>query len=366
MRYVKVMIPDDIGVEPTTISGEFDLGDSIEKRDLKVFSPTYTSVHTDCFVGLVDFMGTDEDIPQAARTSYAKGTKKVSTDRNLIRYLTRKMHTSPIEMVEFKFHIKCPIFVARQWLRHRTASVNEQSARYSELPETFYVPDPSYLAPQSQSNKQGRDGDLSNKEKQAIINAMHEINQSSYETYEYLLGKDGPPREVRAKVISLRNAVLKELRAKQENGDSVTQKDIDKAFGDIPYEVIEDEQYPGLARELARIVIPVSIFTEFYWKIDLHNLFHFLRLRMDSHAQQEIQDYANVVGNLVKDIVPDAWEAFIDYRMESRVFSRMELSLISELLSDINEEEVRTSLTTKGCSKREIDEFFVEVINKRL
>ena len=218
------------------------------------------------FVKLVDSMGSDSSIVQAARVSYGQGTKTPSDDRGLIRYLMRHWHTTPFEMVEFKFHIKCPIYVARQWLRHRTASVNEISARYSILPDEFFLPDE--FRKQAERNKQGSDGQL--------------------EGSANLLSKQ-------------------------------------KASCDLAFHVYDELLDKGVARELARSHLPLNTFTEFYWKINLHNLFHFLRLRMDDHAQKEIQDLAKEMYELVRPVVPFACEAFEDFRVGSITLSRLEV-----------------------------------------
>lgn len=218
---------------------------------------------------LVDHMGSDEAIVEAARVSYAKGTKAVSDTRGLIRYLMRHKHTTPFEMVEFKFHIRAPIFVARQWMRHRTASVNEMSARYSVLDDEFFLPD--HLRTQSGSNKQSSEEEM---------------------TGDELL-------------------ILKQ-----------------KASCDMAFHVYDDLLKHGCSRELARTHLPVSTMTEFFWKINLHNLFHFLKLRMDSHAQPEIQVLAKQVYELIKPVVPLACEAFEDFVLYSLTLSGPELAAI--------------------------------------
>ncbi len=218
------------------------------------------------FVKLVDYMGSDTSIVQAARVSYGDGTKSVTEDRQLIRYLMRHWHTTPFEMVEFKFHVRVPIFVARQWLRHRTASVNELSARYSVIKDDFWVP--SEYRTQSKTNKQGSE--------QTAIDDM-----SIFENQK----------------LSCKSA----------------------------FDVYEDLLDSGVARELARVHLPQSTFTEFYWKINLHNLFHFLKLRMDEHAQKEIRECASEIYRLILPIVPNACEAFIDYRMNSLTLSGPEI-----------------------------------------
>ena len=253
------------------------------------------------FIRLVDYMGGDESIVQAARVSYGKGTKTVSEDRTLIRYLMRHQHTTPFEMVEFKFHVKLPIFVARQWIRHRTANVNEYSGRYSIMPEEFYVPDESVIKFQNRSNKQGRDSE------------------------------EVPP-EVRKRVLEI---LLEEQRS---------------AFTGYQ-EMLEN----NIARELARINLPLSLYTQWYWKIDLHNLFHFLKLRMDKHAQYEIRVYAEKMAEIVKTVVPIAYEAFEDYVLNAVTFSKQELIVLQKYLPDnIDENEIENI----GFSKYEKAEFF--------
>jgi thymidylate synthase (FAD) len=232
------------------------------------------------FVRLVDYMGGDESIVQAARVSYGKGTKSVSEDRTLIRYLMRHQHTTPFEMVEFKFHIKLPIFVARQWIRHRTANVNEYSGRYSIMPEEFYVPEETVIKYQSTSNKQGRDNE------------------------------EVPPE--------IRRRVLEILLEEQKSAFKGYQEMLDY----------------NIARELARINLPLSLYTQWYWKIDLHNLFHFLKLRMDKHAQYEIRVYAEKMAEIVKAVVPMAYEAFEDYVLNSVTFSKNELLLLKKYLPE--------------------------------
>jgi thymidylate synthase (FAD) len=257
------------------------------------------------FVRLVDVMGDDAAIVQAARVSYGSGTKKVHEDRGLIRYLLRHMHTTPFEMVEFKFHVKLPIFVARQWIRHRTANVNEYSGRYSEMKDEFYLPAPDQVRAQSTSNKQGRaDESFPADEAQAMIRMMQATQQHAYDEYQQLLEKD-------------------------------------------------------LAREVARINLPVSNYTEWYWKIDLHNLFHFLRLRIDAHAQYEIRVYAQAMADLVKPYVPLAYEAFEDYILHSQRFSRLELRALASLLRE--RPESAEALSQFGLNGREAAEFLAKL-----
>ena len=259
------------------------------------------------FIRLIDLMGNDASIVQAARVSYGKGTKSVSEDRSLIRYLMRNKHTSPFEMVEFKFHVKLPIFVARQWIRHRTANVNEYSGRYSEMKDDFYTPEIEQIRPQSQTNKQGRaDDSFSEKKSNAIASRISDYQANSFNEYNDLLNE-------------------------------------------------------GLARELARINLPVSNYTEWYWKIDLHNLFHFLRLRMDHHAQYEIRVYAEKIAEIVKLAVPLAYSAFEDYVLNAISFSGVELNLLKQMLNDY--ELSKENLESLGIKGREYSEF-IEKIEK--
>ncbi|MCH9031432.1 MAG: FAD-dependent thymidylate synthase [candidate division Zixibacteria bacterium] len=252
------------------------------------------------FVRLVDYMGSDQSIVQAARVSYGRGTKKVSLDRGLIRYLMRHSHTSPFEMVEFKFHVKLPIFVARQWIRHRTANVNEYSGRYSVMEDEFYVPKPGDIHHQSKTNRQGR------AEIEPTDDLRHRFNSSLKQT------QAGAYREY----------------------EEFIQEDI--------------------ARELARINLPLSLYTQWYWKIDLHNLFHFLRLRLDDHSQYEIRVYGQAIAEIVREIVPNAYEAFEDYQLDSVTFSRVELKYLADKLADVEIDESRAKEC--GISKREMAE----------
>ncbi|QXI63617.1 Flavin-dependent thymidylate synthase [Paracoccus marcusii] len=217
-------------------------------------------------VRVIDYMGDDAAICQAARVSYGKGTKSVQNDEGLIRYLMRHWHSTPFEMCEVKFHVKLPVFVARQWIRHRTANVNEYSGRYSILDREFYIPAPEHLAAQSSQNHQGRGEVLQGAEAQRVLDLLREDAMRSYDSYEAMLNQEGQQ---------------------------------------------------GLARELARMNLPANIYTQWYWKVDLHNLLHFLRLRADSHAQYEIRAYADIMCDITRDWVPAAFGAFQDYRMNA-------------------------------------------------
>ncbi len=249
------------------------------------------------FVYLVDYMGNDEAIVQAARTSYGAGTKKTSDDRTLIRYLRRHIHTTPSEMVEWKFHCKMPIFVARQWIRHRTASVNEYSGRYSEMLNEFYVPDSSVLKAQSKTNNQGRAEDLTSEQQVRVLDLLRGEYKSQYAGYQEMLDMD-------------------------------------------------------LTKELARIGLSVANYTQWYWKIDLHNLLHFLRLRLDSHAQFEIRVFGEAMAQIVKDAVPFSYEAFEDYQLYAMSFTRLELDVLSANQWPMSKEDaLAVSLEKFGATK---------------
>lgn len=253
------------------------------------------------FIRVVDYMGDDSAIVQAARVSYGAGTKHVSNDEGLIRYLMRHWHSSPFEMCEVKLHVKLPVFVARQWIRHRMANVNEYSARYSILDREFYIPAPEHLAAQSKVNNQGRGDLLEGPEAARVLDLLKSDASRSYDSYEAMLSQDGQQ---------------------------------------------------GLARELARMNLPANIYTQWYWKTDLHNLFHFLRLRADPHAQYEIRVYAEAIAACVKDWVPLAFAAFEDYRMGGTTLSGKAITCLQRKLAG---EELTQE--NSGLSKGEWREF---------
>ena len=242
------------------------------------------------YIRVVDYMGDDSAIVQAARVSYGRGTKQVSQDAGLIRYLMRHWHTTPFEMCEIKLHVKLPIFVARQWIRHRTANVNEYSARYSILDREFYIPAPDQVAAQSASNRQGRGGELSTDDSAAVIDLLRTDAERCYADYLWLLNTD-------------------------DVGEPI------------------DPDRPGLARELARMNLTLSTYTQWYWKTDLHNLMHFVRLRADPHAQYEIRVYAEVIADIMARWVPIATEAFADYRQDAVQVSRGGMAVIRRMLA---------------------------------
>ena len=253
------------------------------------------------FVRVIDYMGDDAAICQAARVSYGKGTKSVQNDEGLIRYLMRHWHSTPFEMCEIKLHVKLPVFVARQWIRHRTANVNEYSARYSILDREFYIPAPEALAAQSVVNNQGRGAALSGDEAERVLRYLRDDAMRAYDHYE---------------------------------------------------EMISQEGQQGLARELARMNLPANIYTQWYWKVDLHNLLHFLRLRADAHAQYEIRVYADAICKVVADWVPFAYKAFEDYRMGGATLSATALGCVRRMLAG---EDVRQD--NPGMSAGEWREF---------
>lgn len=252
------------------------------------------------FIRVIDYMGDDNAIVQAARVSYGKGTKMVSEDRGLIRYLMRHRHSTPFEMCEIKFHVKLPIFVGRQWIRHRTANVNEYSARYSILDREFYVPAPENLAAQSSSNRQGREDTLTGDHAQKVLDILREDALRCYDHYEYMLNEN----EV-------------------------------------------DPSRPGLARELARMNLPVNFYTQWYWKIDLHNLMHFISLRADSHAQFEIRAYADILAEIMDKWVPHTSEAFRDYRQGGVYLSRQGAEIMQRALGGENVTQENSGLNPR-------------------
>ena len=267
------------------------------------------------FVRLVDSMGGDDAIVQSARVSYGKGTSKVSQDRGLIRYLMRHRHTTPFEMVEFKFHCKMPIFVARQWVRHRTANINEYSLRYSEARDEFYFPDPDHIEFQSTLNKQGRMGEVDEDLKKKVQAYFKEISDRSFEIY----------------------CELNEA---------------------------------GVARELARAILPVNLYTEWYWKNDLHNLLHFIGLRSDGHAQYEIRVFSDAMATYVKEVAPFAWEAYQDYVVNGMRFSKIEQSILERklperVLNDIQEDISYQLTASLHANKPREDKDLFPLYNKQ-
>ena len=259
------------------------------------------------FLRVVDYMGDDDAVVQAARVSYGRGTRRVNEDAGLIRYLMRHWHSTPFEMCEIKFHAKLPIFVARQWIRHRTASVNEYSARYSVLDKEFYLPEPRHMAAQSTNNRQGRGDVLDAAEAEDVLRMLREDADRSYDHYSRMLNEPG-------------------------NSD-------------------HDPDRSGLSRELARIGLSLSTYTQWYWKVDLHNLLGFLRLRADPHAQYEIRVYAEAMLEIVQRWVPITYNAFLEYRLNSTSLSATATDMVRRALAG-----EKPSFETSGLTRREWDE----------
>ncbi len=257
------------------------------------------------FIRVIDYMGDDGAVVQAARVSYGRGTRRVSEDRGLIRYLLRHHHTTPFEMCEIKYHVKLPIFVARQWIRHRTANVNEYSARYSILDNEFYIPEPHNLAAQAAANRQGRGEALKGPDARRVLELLREDAQRVYAHYQEMLNED-------------------------EDGNPI------------------EPGREGLARELARMDLTLNVYTQWYWKIDLHNLLHFLALRADDHSQYEIRAYAEVMLETVKRWVPITYDAFCQYQLGGFNLSEKGLAAVKKMLAgeDVSQKE-------SGLSPRE-------------
>jgi thymidylate synthase (FAD) len=257
------------------------------------------------FVRVVDYMGDDGAVVQAARVSYGRGTRKVSEDRGLIHYLMRHRHSTPFEMCEIKFHVKLPIFVARQWIRHRTANVNEYSARYSIMDNEFYIPAPAQLAAQSASNRQGRGDVLEGEEAARVLALLNEDSRRQYDHYVEMLNAS-------------------------DAGETI------------------DPARSGLARELARMSLTLNFYTQWYWKIDLHNLMHFLSLRADPHAQHEIRVYADAMLDVMRRWVPLCHEAFVQHRLHAVTLSAGAIEVVKRLLAG-----EKVTQATSGLGKRE-------------
>lgn len=303
--------------EKNEILPPVELSSSLTKRPVSGGAERWLGVPIKCldhgFVYLADYAGNDQSIEQAARVSYGEGTRKSSETVGLIRYLRRHDHTTPFEMVDLKFHARMPIFVARQWVRHRTASINEYSARYSIVREEFYVPEAGVLAQQSKSNRQGREEPLTAVQAEKVREHLRMAAEGEYDVYRGLLNDDG---------------------------------------SGLP--VNPDE--PMVARELARAPLGTFFYTEWYWKVNLHNFMHFARLRMDPHAQLEIRVYAEAMGRIVKDAFPIAWKAFEDYELAAKKFSAPELQVLTKLLGGkrvrFSNEEIDAAAAAAGLTNR--------------
>ena len=275
---------------------------TVEAMEAMIYLPKPVLDHG--FVRVIDYMGNEGAIVQAARVSYGRGTRILSEDVALIRYLMRHWHSTPFEMCEIKLHVKLPIFVARQWIRHRTASVNECSARYSILDREFYIPTPHDLAAQSNDNRQGRGEILKGEEAAYVLRILREDAENNFHNYEWMLNDDGDGGKI-------------------------------------------DPSRQGLARELARMNLTLNTYTQWYWKIDLHNLLGFLRLRADAHAQYEIRAYADVILGIVKDWLPTTYQAFQDYRLGAYTLSAPMIRVVSRLLAGETVDREGSGLTKR-------------------
>lgn len=288
---------------------------TVDKIEEILYKPIHVLDHG--FIRVIDYMGDDSSIVQAARVSYGRGTKKSLQDKGLINYLMRHSHTTPFEMCDIKFHIKLPIFIARQWIRHRTASVNEYSARYSILSNEFYIPEKRHLMPQSTVNKQGRSEDrLPDNVADRFLAIMREDAENCHKHYVEMLNEDA-------------------------NGNII------------------DENTVGLTRELARINLTLNTYTEWYWKINLHNLLHFLALRADPHAQYEIRAYADIMLNIVRDWVPYAYEAFLEHKMHGTRISQKGMEVVRKMIKG-----EKVDQESSGMGKREWSEL-INVLEKK-
>lgn len=395
MRYIKIGVPDDFDE-----SGNYHLVDYAQDKTgihAELWQPEYQDVLDHGFIGMVDFMGDDNSVVQAARVSYGTGTKKQNSDQGLVRYLMRHRHTTPFEMVVFKWHVKAPIFVFRQWHRHRTASINEYSGRYSVLDSEMYLPKPESCAPQSKTNNQGRQGldVLSEEHYLGVLAALEQVYNDSYDTYKYLLGpitdekgdpvEDGngkwmypaPPDALNNRRMWVEESAIKAVKkmqdeeyelASEEDREPKTfsDEDIDKVVSEYYLNndlAILSDEYPGLAKELARLPIPVATYSQMYWQANLHNTLHFIGLRSDPHAQEEIRMYSNAMFEMMEPYIPWTIQAFKDYHFNGAHLSVMEKELFQILLTDAvelgwDQTRVEVFLKSRGASKREVSEFF--------
>ena len=297
-------------IEKTNNLQETDTTNRVTVRDVDDILYETIPVLDHGFIRVIDYMGDDSSIVQAARVSYGRGTKRKSQDQGLINYLMRHRHTTPFEMCELKLHVKLPIFIARQWIRHRSANVNEYSARYSILDNDCYIPEPEHIAAQSVVNNQGRGDVVSPEQAIAVQELLRQDANTCYDHYQELLNET-------------------------EDG------------------TIIDESKSGVARELARMNLTLNHYTQWYWKIDLHNLLHFISLRADSHSQYEIQAYAKVILDIVAKWVPMTHKAFMKYRFNGAFLSSPAIDAISQIIKGR-----KINLEDYDMSKREWDELW--------
>lgn len=388
MKHIKLAVPDDF--EGT---GEFHLVDYTKdggsaSTPVTVWEPEYRDVLDHGFVGLVDFMGDDRAVLDAARVSRGGQGQRKSTDEGLIRFLMRKRHTTPFEMVTFKWHVKAPIFVFRQWHRHRTASINEYSARYSVLDNEMYLPEHEQATSQSFSTKQGRlsieSGGLSAEHYTGVLAALDQLYETAYQTYLYLLGpiegtEDDPQYPAPPDAINQRKLWVEESAVRaahkivQDNIENLTplsndsQKTLLKAKMREYYAANElsilAEGYPGLTRELARLPLPVATYSQMYWQANLHNTLHFVGLRSAPDAQWEIRQYSDAMLEMMEPYIPWCMQAFKDYALQGVHLSSIEKELFKVFVGIVedlgwDEESIASWLSSRGASSREIYEFW--------
>jgi thymidylate synthase (FAD) len=386
VKTVKLIVPDDF--EPTThhvfceqkeTDAEYpNFPSRSAKMECQVWEPLYREILDKGFIGLVDFMGGDDTIVNAARCSYGRGTKRVTEDHNLIRYLIRNKHWSPVEMTEIMWHVKAPIFVFRQWVRHRTVNMNEASARYSVMSDDMYMPDMADMKPQSATNKQGREGELSEHNIMACQLQLQSIYDQCAQAYRYLLGMTQvPDASLNQRFDLIREFAIKQIRwLEKTNPDWHPEKVTEEMIDEKTQQIFDaqglyytdnefwSEDGAGLSRELARIAMPLATYSEMYWKCDLRNTFNFISLRSDLHAQKEIRVYSDAMLEMLEPIAPVCVAAFGEYVLRGRQFSSMELDVVRQLYNrfgHLSAKEqstfVEDIMTGLGASKRETRDF---------
>ena len=399
MKYIKVKVPNDFDEDRDWTLVDYQSDHNDIKAD--IWQPEYRDI-LDCgYVGLVDFMGDDNSVVQAARVSYGRGTKRKNSDRGLVRYLMRHRHTTPFEMVTFKWHVKAPIFVFRQWHRHRTASINEYSGRYSVLDNEMYIPEHAQASPQSHTNNQGReDALLSPEHYTGVQAALDHAYELSYQSYQYLLGPvvdekgdpvldaqgrfqyPAPPDALNQRKLWLDEAAVKAIQQMQQQENMLASEEGREPYvytdEDIDNKVAEyyaanglaflDGDYPGVAKELARLPLPVGTYSQMYWQANLHNTFHFIGLRSDPHAQWEIRQYSDAMLEMMEPYIPWAVEAFKDYSLYGAHISSLEKDFIKLMMKHAPElgwdyDALSEWMKTNGASKREIDEFWKKFLD---
>lgn len=413
-KWIKIHVPETFDVDRDrvqiicneSVNGEARISQTVAE----VWKTQYRQILDHGFIGLVDFLGDDDTVVAAARLSYMKHTRRVNEDPGLIRYLLRHEHMTPFEMCEFLWHVKLPIFVERQWIRHRTANVNEMSARYSVLDSEMYMPDHAHCTPQARDNKQGRsDTLLSESDYKAVTAVLEHCYENAYQGYEHILGPmsvtddkgkpvlkpDGtpmtvqksPPDNINERRLWLNEAAInaiQKVRAEQTHKaavdpefkptewteDAIAAK-VREYYEANNFAMIEDD-FPGIARELARLTLPLATYTQKYWKCDLRNTFHFMGLRSDPHAQYEVRVYSDAMMDMLAPFVPWCLSAFMDYHMNAVRLSRFEVGAVRDFLNRYRgilgentfDADIEGHLKQSGASKREISEFmkrFVDV-----